>query len=243
MDRFGKAISDFYKGHTDAVLTSHNSLGITEELPVSYFFRNFEGMPGLEKQALERAEGPVLDIGCGAGSHCLWLQEKGVECTGVDRSDGAVSVALSRGVRQAIPLEIDSLTVGKYRTLLLLMNGIGVAGTVKHLVPFLTHLSGLLDIGGEILLDSSDIRYLFEVDSDGGIWVPGDRAYYGEITYQWEYEGEKDAPFSWLFVDFDTLEQAASEAGFVAELLAEGPHFDYLASLRLAAHQKAREAV
>jgi SAM-dependent methyltransferase len=189
-------------------------------------------MPELEKQALKLAEGPVLDIGCGAGSHCLWMQEQGVECTGIDRSEGAVNAALARGVSRAFSTVIESFKVGKYQTLLLLMNGIGLAGTLENLAPLLTHLSGLLDVEGEILLDSSDIRYLFEEDTDGGIWVPGDRPYYGEITYQWEYEGIKDHVFPWLFVDFNTLEVAAFQAGFTAERLVDGPHFDYLARLR-----------
>ena len=70
---------------------------------LSYFFRTYKAMPKIEQKALELAHGKVLDVGCGSGSHSLYLQnEKGLEVVGIDRSAGAIEVAQQRGVKAFI---------------------------------------------------------------------------------------------------------------------------------------------
>ena len=238
MDVLGKALQDELHNGPAPCLRISTSLGTEEELSPAYFFRPYEQMPELERIALDLATGPVLDIGCGAGSHCLYLQDRGLECLGVDYSPGAIQVAAERGVRNTQCENIWDFGSGKYGTLLLLMNGAGMSGSLARLPALLRHLSGLLAPGGQILLDSSDIIYLFEEDADGGVWVPGDRAYYGEVRYSWEYKGKKGRPFPWLFVDYPNLAAAAAKAGLVAEQVAEGPHYDYLARLVQPAYQE-----
>lgn len=230
MDVLGKALLDFHQG-LGGSLRSHSSLGEEEAVDPAWFFRDYDEMPELEQRALDMARGPVLDVGCGAGSHCLYLQGRGLACTGLDISPGAVRTAGLRGVQDVRKGDFRDLKVGDFATVLLLMNGAGLAGTLSNLAPFLRHLSGLLAPGGSILLDSSDIRYMFDADADGGLWVPGDREYYGEVTYIWEYNGVRGKPFPWLFADFSALEREAHRAGLQAEFVAEGPHFDYLARL------------
>ncbi|MDG1572163.1 methyltransferase domain-containing protein [Robiginitalea sp. M366] len=231
MDLFGKALTDYLEGDHRATLTSHSSFGEAEPVPVSHFFRGFRDMPELERLALEAAKGKVLDIGCGAGSHCLWLQEQGMKCTGIDASQGAVAVARTRGVKMVHYTEILNFKVGKYDTLLLLMNGTGLAGTLSGLPGLLKHLRLLMAPGGQILVDSSDLIYMYEEDADGGVWIPGDLEYYGNVEYRWEYRGEAGKPFPWLFADAASLAKAAAAAGLQTEVLAEGPHYDYLARL------------
>lgn len=231
MDLLGKALKDFYQGNATSQLLSHSSLDAAEEVPIDYFFRDFEQMPKLERIALQNCRGAVLDIGCGAGSHSLYLQDHGIRVTGLDQSARAIEVTRSRGLRQSVCGDILEFKVGKFDTLLLLMNGIGIAGTLEGLKKLLRHLTGLLNPGGQILMDSSDLIYMFETDADGGVWVPGEVAYYGEVTYKWEYGGAKGNPFPWLFVDSQTLEKEALQLGYRMELLEMGDHYDYLARL------------
>ena len=228
---------DYYGEKPVGELWSHSSLGTSELVPVRHFFRDFDAMPDLEKHALEHCRGKVLDIGCGVGSHCLYLQESGLECMGLDNNCKAVEVAAARGVQNTLCKDIYEVEVGNFDTLLLLMNGAGIAGTLDGLRGLLHHLSDLLAPGGQILMDSSDLIYMFEEDADGGIWVPGNVAYYGEVTYRWEYKGQQGAEFPWLFVDFGTLEREAGRLGYEATLVREGPHYDYLARLTRQAYQ------
>jgi len=237
MDLLGKALKDFYQGNAASQLLSHSSLDAAEEVPIDYFFRDFEQMPKLERIALQNCRGAVLDIGCGAGSHSLYLQDHGIRVMGLDQSARAIEVTRSRGLRQTFCGDILEFEVGKFDTLLLLMNGIGIAGTLEGLKKLLRHLTGLLNPGGQILMDSSDLIYMFETDTDGGVWVPGEVAYYGEVTYKWEYGGLKGNPFRWLFVDSRTLEKEASQLGYHMELLEMGDHYDYLARLTRQAYQ------
>ncbi len=222
---------DYYTDQSRGLLRSRSSLNTLEEVPASYFFRDFESMPALEQEALRQCRGSVLDIGCGVGSHCLYLQKTGRDCTGMDSSSEAIEIALKRGVESASCSDILKYQSRKYDTLLLMMNGIGIAGTLKGLPVFLGHLKTLLKPGGQILMDSSDLIYMFDADEDGGVWVPGDVAYYGEVSYQWEYDGQIGPTFPWLFLDFNTLKNEVAMLGFEVEMIMKGPHFDYLARL------------
>lgn len=232
MDVLGKALGDFYRGERDGILEAISNLGDPEEVPAAHFFRGISEMPDLERRALDLSRGNILDVGCGAGSHCLELQDRGMACTGLDLSAGAITVAAERGVRKTIQVDIRKYEAGIFDTILLLMNGAGLAGTLRELGGFLRHIKKLLAADGQILLDSSDLQYLYERDTDGGIWVPADRAYYGELTYQWRYDGLTSPAFPWLFVDFDTLCRVATLEGLCCEQVLEGPHYDYLAKLQ-----------
>lgn len=233
----GKALWDYYEGRRHGPLWCHSSLPTSEEVDQGYFFRGFDQMPTLEQKALGLCRGKVLDIGCGVGSHSLYLQERGLPVTGLDRSEGAIRIAELRGLKKTECRSVYDLEVGDFDTLLLLMNGAGIAGTLKGLQRLLKHLLGLLRPGGQVLMDSSDLIYMFEADADGGVWVPGEVSYYGEVTYQWDYDGELGESFPWLFVDFRTLEKVAGPLGYEVELAEEGPHFDYLARLWPKAYQ------
>ncbi|MEM9868019.1 MAG: SAM-dependent methyltransferase, partial [Bacteroidota bacterium] len=119
----------------------------------------------------------------------------------------------------------------QFDTLLLLMNGIGLAGNLENLGSFLEHLKSLLNPSGQILLDSSDIIYMYEQDNDGGVWVPGEKKYYGEVTFRITYKKQKSEPFNWLYLDFNTLNEHCERQNINCELVISGAHYDYLARL------------
>ncbi len=225
MDIFGMALSDYHYKSSSDILWLHNSYSEPEEMPVDVFFRSEEDMPALELLALECCRGKILDIGAGAGSHSLKLQDEGKNVTALEISSVACSVMRSRGVHQIINGNIFTYKENKFDTLLLMMNGIGLCGSVNGLRNFLKHSELLLNQGGQIVFDSSDIAYLYENDE-----FPTD-VYYGEITYQYEYKGEKGALFSWLYIDWHTLSDIAREEGWTFRLLHEDDQDQYLASL------------
>ncbi|MDR6301196.1 SAM-dependent methyltransferase [Mesonia maritima] len=263
-DIFGKAVADYFHNNDPKNITVISEDFDDDEIPTDYLFRNFEQMPTLEQKALELASGKILDVGCCAGSHALYLQEKGKNVKAIDISPKAIEIARLRGIKNAEvenffnlnnqllqdkstrystenPLKfegksLDNKSFGgtneKFDTILMLMNGIGIVGKLKNLTEFFTHLKTILSANGKVLLDSSDLNYLFDRDEDGGIWVNPEE-YYGELTYQLTYKGETSTPFDWLYIDFESLQLAAEMNGFSCSLIQKGEHYDYLAMLKL----------
>ena len=228
-DLFGKALLDFYNGNTSEDIITSTNISEEDTLPLDYLFREYTEMPKIEKEALKLAKGHILDVGCGAGSHSLYLQEKGENVKAIDLSKGAIEVCKKRGVLNAelLPILEEKET---FDTILLLMNGTGIFQTLKALPEYLTHLKSLLNTNGQILIDSTDIKYMYE-DEDGGFWQDLNSGYYGELDYFLKYKDEEESPMKWLYLDFSTLVIACASVGLSCEKVAEGEHFDYLAKL------------
>ena len=240
-DLFGKAILDFQTNNNPEDLITETSISEADEMSVAYLFRDFNEMPKMEQKALQLAKGKVLDVGCGAGSHSLYLQnERNLDVTSIDISANAIEACQLRGLKKAKVQDVMTLDLDSdlhqndkngFDTILLLMNGAGMCGKLKNISKFLLKLKSLLNEGGQILLDSSDIIYMFDEDEDGGKWIPTDVDYYGEVVFDISYKGEKEEPFNWMYIDYNTLQNAAHANGLQCELILEGEHFDYLAKI------------
>ncbi|MFD1163886.1 MULTISPECIES: class I SAM-dependent methyltransferase [Hwangdonia] len=228
-DLFGNALLDYQNGNYSEDIMTSTSISDDDVLPLPYLFRGFKDMPKLEQKALKLAKGSVLDVGCGAGNHSLYLQEKGLKVKAIDVSKGAIDVAKQRGVLHAEVKNIIDET-GTFDTILLLMNGTGIFQELAQVSKYLTHLKRLLKPKGQILIDSSDIKYMYE-DEDGGFWQNINANYYGELDYFLSYKGENEYPMKWLYLDYNTLLTACTSVGLQCELIFEGEHFDYLARL------------
>lgn len=228
-DLFGKALLDYQNGnYTEDLITSTN-ISEEDELPLPYLFRSYKDMPKLERKALELAKGKVLDVGSGAGIHSLYLQEKGLNVKAIDISEGAIEVAKSRGILDTEMKNVLDET-SKFDTILLLMNGTGIFQKLSQTSKYLKHLKSLLNPKGQILIDSSDIKYMYE-DEDGGVWQDMNSNYYGELDFFLSYKNDEEVPMKWLYLDFETLKSACETVGLQCELVMEGKHYDYLARL------------
>lgn len=233
VDVFGNAISAYYHEKDETPILVHSPDFDDDEILVPYLFRDFKEMPRLEQAALKKASGKTLDVGCGAGSHALYLQnEKKLSVTAIDISAGALEVCKERGIKDAINIDYFDLQNEKFDTILLLMNGTGIIGKLKNLDRFFKHSKTLLSIDGQILIDSSDLSYLFDPDEDGGIWIDPEAPYYGELEFSISYKGERSSEFPWLYLDYNSLALAAEGNNFSCELIKKGEHFDYLAILK-----------
>jgi len=228
-DLFGKALLDFQNGNYSEDITTSTNISDEDVLPLPYLFRDYKDMPKLEQKALKLSKGSVLDVGCGSGSHSIYLQKKGFKVKAIDISKGAIEVSKQRGVLRADILNILD-EAETFDTILLLMNGTGIFQELTQVSKYLSHLKSLLNPNGQILIDSSDIKYMYE-DEDGGYWMDMNSSYYGELDYFLSYRGEKEAPMKWLYLDFETLKLACETLGLRCELVFEGAHFDYLAKL------------
>jgi len=257
-DVFGNSFLDFHRyGDADPMdydvvtLEYHDA----EQTPIDYFFRSMDEMPNVELEALRLARGRVLDVGCGAGSHAIILQDKmGLDVTGLDLSEGAIKVARERGLRKALHGSIfdfkpgkgaptqgafwDKNTHAKYDTIMFLMNGVGLAGNAEGLDRLLQRARALLAPGGQILLDSTDLQYMYVSDDGKSFEFDFDpkEHYYGETLITVRYKGEEET-FPWLFIDYEALRVAAQRNGLEAiyvtdeSLIEEGRGATYLAKL------------
>lgn len=231
-DPFGQAIQEYLaKGKAPDIQVNSNYTE-NESIPVSYLFRNEKQMPELEKVAFKKCKGRILDVGAAAGCHSLILQKKGFNVTALEKSELSVKAMRKQGIIKVIHADIFEYKEKQFNTILLLMNGAGIGESVEGLKTLLTHLKTLLVDDGQILIDSSDIKYLFEED-DGSEWVDiANDKYYGEMEYEVSYKKWKDK-FNWLFIDSENLTKVANLAGLSCTIIAKGPHHDYLAQLKL----------
>ena len=231
-DPMGAAIYDFHRNGSADVLKVYSSDFDDDEIPVSDLFREYEDMPYIERVALDQTAGRVLDVGAGSGCHSLALAKAGKESVAIDISPLSVEVMRERGVDARLVNLYDESFAEKFDTVLMLMNGTGIIGTLENMETFFTRIRQLLNPGGCVLIDSSDLRYLFE-EEDGSLMIDLADDYYGLVDYQMQYKDVLGEPFDWLYVDFDTLAYYAEENGFMAEMVANGEHYDYLARLTL----------
>ena len=228
-DPMGRAIADYQLTGTADRLRVFSPMFDEDEIPLATLFRTYEEMPEIERKALDMTRGKTLDVGAGSGCHSLVLQGRGVDVTAIDISPLSVETMRQRGVKKVV--EQDFFTVGgKYDTILMLMNGIGIVGTLERMPEFFRHLDKILATGGQVLCDSSDISYVFE-DENGLIEYPDTGHYYGELSYRMQYKDTIGEPFDWLYIDAETLRKEAEENGYAVEVVAVGEHFDYMARI------------
>lgn len=233
-DPMGAAIADFHRLGKAGRLRLFSSQFDEDEMPVKELFRTFGQMPALERTALRLASGRILDVGAGSGCHSLALQDMGKEVCAIDISPLSVEVMRERGVRDARLANLFQPGFAeRFDTVLMLMNGSGIIGRIENMPAFFDRMKLLLKPGGSVLMDSSDLSYLFE-EEDGSISIDLAGDYYGQVDFYMRYKDILGDSFDWLYVDFNTLSLYASSCGFRAELVEEGEHFNYLARLSLA---------
>lgn len=230
-DPFGAAILEYTRTKKNSSIVVHSPLFEDDIIEVEYLFRKIDTMPNIEQKALSLCRGRILDVGAGSGCHALELQKCGFDVEAIDISVQAVDAMRIRGVKNVSHASILDFK-GQYDTILLLMNGIGIAGSIHGLQELLPKLHSLLREGGSVILDSSDISYLYETE-DGSYQIDLNAGYYGEIDYQMSYGLVLGKPFKWLYIDFDTLSYYSSQFGFKQKLIRTGEDgYSYLAELK-----------
>lgn len=231
-DPLGRAVLDFWKNGVAEDIVVHSDICEDDVILTSYLYREFKEMPVLEKRALGLCRGKVLDVGGAAGSHALYLQNKGLNVRAIDISKNCVQVMQERGVKNVTQEDFYRYDSEKYDTILILMNGTGIAKTIENLPVFFLKLKGLLREKGQVLIDTSDLRFLYE-NEDGSFDIDLNASYYGEVNFQMEYKDERGEWFNWLYLDQQSFAMYANMFGFDFEVVEEGDHYDYLAKLSL----------
>jgi len=224
IDVYGQSLAEYAieKGETLRMFTSY---GDVEEMPVWYLFREYDDMPELEKMALAVCEGKTLDVGAGTGVHSLLLQQMNKEVLAIDTSPTAVDIMNKSGVKNTECIDFFDLKAQSFDTIIMMMNGIGFIGQLSRFEQFLSKAGELLNPGGQIIFDSCDITYLYENEKR-----PKDK-YFGEVSFQFEYKGQKGQWFDWVYIDKDKLSELADNAGWYVYFLHQDENDQYLVRL------------
>lgn len=228
------AMQAYLKGDRDARLRVRTDLGTTEDWPAALFFRTQDQFPEIEREALDLCGARVIDVGAGAGPHALELRRRGHDVLAVESIPEIASILTERGLERVTVSGLEDLRAGSADTVLMLMNGLGLAGTLEGLVPLLRSAARLLAPGGRLVADSTDPRHFLELD-DGDPIVGQDGRYGGEVQFQIEFGGRRGQPFPFLYVDPETLRNHAVCAGLRLEEARPFPDGTYLAILADAA--------
>jgi SAM-dependent methyltransferase len=230
LDPLGNAVKEYHITGNSSDILVESDIAEISVIASSYYYRQEENLPSLEKMALTLCKGEILDIGAGAGCHSIILQSKGFQVTALDHSELCCDIMGSRGIKNVVLSDYYEYPGSDYDTLILLMNGIGIAGTMDELPKFLTKAGKLLKAGGQIIFDSSDIDYMY-YEEDGSKLINLNSRYYGELMFRMVYKDIEGEPFPWLYIDYQTLSRIVKKFGFEPELVASGEHHDYLACL------------
>jgi SAM-dependent methyltransferase len=118
------------------------------------YFTEFTKWEPPEKKAIKHAAGRILDIGCGAGRHSIYLQEKGFDVTGIDISPGAVKVCKSRGLKKVHVRgvgELDKFRPRSFDTILMMVNNFGLIGGAGAAPGILKEMARITGPDGRII--------------------------------------------------------------------------------------------
>ena len=221
---------DYLNGEEDAYCVLRRDDG--HAYPPIYASQFFypDGLPELDKIAVRCCAGKVLDIGAGAGSHSLAIQDRGLEVTSVDISTKAVSVMSERGCRDARVGDVFDFYPAPFDTVLVILN-IGIVQNLDGLARFLKQLEELLTDDGQLITDSIDPRN--PVDESYRRYTEEKIAkgrYLGERTLRFEYKDQVSDWFEWMHIDPETLGRYVDAAGYsMRDLGSDGKR--YLASI------------
>ena len=216
----GSAMENYFEINDNTPIRVFINKSEEPKMYPSVFFRPYKNMLKYEKIALKNSKGKILDLGCGAGCHSLYLQNKGFDVTAVEVSKKSANVALSQGVNKVINEDWRNLTLKNFDTVLVLMNGMGLAESPAELKLMFRKLKSFLSKTGSILIDSTDVTY---AKAD---WPILDSEYFGKVQFELKYKGKTQC-FPWLFVDFETAVQTAKSVKLNVEVLerARNGHF------------------
>ena len=230
-DPIGQAIQDFTKSKKPFDIIVNADMCDDDIIPIETLFRSFDEMPLMEQKAMQLCRGKILDVGACAGPHSRYLSDSGFNVTAIDTSPGAILYLNEIGINAHQVDFFEFNPKEQFDTILMLMNGIGIAGTIDNIERTLEKVKSLLKPGGQLICDSSDVKFLYE-EEDGSFWMNLNAAYYGEFKFKMNYKKIEGPWFDWLYIDYDKLHMAAKKCGFKSSKIADQDHH-YLAHLIL----------
>ena len=158
-DPFGRAIREFHRGEMDEPLRRLDGADREDHPIEAFYFGEFEPETADDELLVDHLAGPLLDLGCGAGRHALFFQDR-FETAAVDVSEALVATARDRGVRDARRGDMFALRgqfpPNRFRSALAVGTQVGLAGSLRGVSAFLGDLSCVTTTDATAVLDAYD---------------------------------------------------------------------------------------
>ena len=157
-DAFGHGMLDYYHGTRTSLVIERDDGYFEPDVGLQQYFADYRQWYNIDRKAMRYVRGRVLDIGCGAGRHALFLQQKGHDVVGIDNSPLAIEVCKLRGLKDARPMQITRIgkQLGKFDTVLMLGNNFGLFGNPDRAKRLLKRLHGMTSRRSRIIAQSAD---------------------------------------------------------------------------------------
>ncbi|MCD4782439.1 MAG: methyltransferase domain-containing protein [Candidatus Eremiobacteraeota bacterium] len=231
-DAYGHLMYDAYTGKNTTEVVERDDGYIDYAGGGKDYLRKFDEWPEIQREAMKFARGRVLDIGCGAGRHSLYLQERGFEVYGIDSSASVISVCRKRGLKNAhhMPFNRLSREFGLFDTILMLGNNLGLLENCERAKTHLKRLHRITTKRGRIIGESRDP---YQTD------IPEHLEYHefnrsrgrmpGQLRIRIRYKKYKTPWFNYLLMSKEELEDILKNTGWAVNEYIDGKDGMYIA--------------
>ena len=215
-DAFGKALFDYYKNKGEHLVIERDD-GYCDILEMKHYFTEFEQWSEYQKEAMYYVEGKVLDIGCGAGRHCLYLQKNGLDVVGIDNSPLAIKVCKLRGVKEAEMIDLHEMKedLGIFDTIIMLGNNFALFGNPTAAKKTLKKFFKMTSENGRIVAECMDP---YPTDNQDHLeYHARNRTrgrYSGQITVRFRYLKHISSWGDLLFLSKEEMKEIIKETGW-----------------------------
>jgi SAM-dependent methyltransferase len=162
-DAYGAELWDYFKTKEDKreIVERDDKFidGTRDGYGGDVYFSEYKDWPSIEKKAIEYVRGRVLDVGCGAGRHALYLQKKGLQVTGIDASPLAIKICKLRGLRKTRVLSfdhVDKFRENSFDTIIFMGNNFGLFGGFQKAKKQLRKLHRITSRDARIVTTTTD---------------------------------------------------------------------------------------
>ncbi|MFX0069318.1 MAG: class I SAM-dependent methyltransferase [Candidatus Hodarchaeota archaeon] len=198
------------------------------------YFSEYEDWTHHAKKAMEFVKGRVLDIACGVGRHSLYLQKKGFDVLGIDRSPLAIKISRLRGLKKAkvMPIEDVDFEPDSFDTILMMGNGFNLLGNFKKAQRLLKRFHRITSEDAQIIAETRDpykeenpayVEY-FELNQKRG-------RMYGQLRTRIRFEKHAGKWFDWVMVSKEEMEEILAGTGWKVREYIDSGNQQYIAIL------------
>lgn len=214
-DPYGRAIRDHHREEQEEPLVDVDGRATRDHPIEEFYFGRFETDSERTEWLAGWLEGPLLDLGAGAGRHALHFQER-FETVAVDASEHLVAVMDDRGVEDARHADMFALRErfgrDRFRSVLSIGTQLCLAGSLQGLRRLLGDLAHVTTPDATAVVDSYDPGAPETAETLG--FRPDPTPGLAYRVFHYEYEGDVGPTLLFRLFGPDRLREAAEGTGW-----------------------------